>query len=151
MQLRKQDVRKEGDAWVLTITPEAVTVKDKEAREVPLHPHLVEQGFVKFVQAAPEGPLFMWSGTGREAWRTAKNRLTEFIRTIITDSNVQPNHGWRHTFKTVGSEAGIQDKVLDAITGHEPRTVGEGYGGVTPAAKVRAMEQFPRFAASSPA
>src|SRR5690606_31490877 len=67
MQLRKQDIRKEGDFWVLTITPEAVTVKDKEAREVPLHPHLVEQGFLEFVEAAPEGPLFMWSGTGREA------------------------------------------------------------------------------------
>lgn len=145
VQMRKEDIRKEGDVWVLTITPEAVTVKDKEAREVPLHPHLVEQGFVEFIQAAPEGPLFMWSGTGREAWRTAKNRLTEFIRTTVTDPNVQPNHGWRHTFKTIGSEAGIQDKVLDAITGHEPRTVGEGYGGVTLAAKAKAMEQFPRF------
>jgi integrase len=145
VQMRKEDVRKEGDVWVLTITPEAVTVKDKEAREVPLHPHLVEQGFVEFIRTAPDGPLFMWSGTGREAWRTAKNRLTEFIRTTVADPNVQPNHGWRHTFKTIGSEAGIQDKVLDAITGHEPRTVGEGYGGVTLAAKVRAIKRFPVF------
>ena len=58
---------------------------------------------------------------------------------------MQPNHGWRHTFKTVGSEAGIQDKVLDAICGHDPRTVGEGYGGVTLKAKVKAMEMFPTY------
>ena len=88
----------------------------------------------------------MWSGTGRSAWRTAKNRLTAFIRTIVTDPDIQPTHGWRHTFKTRGSEVGIQDKALDAICGHDPRTVGDDYGGVTVQAKARAMELFPRYA-----
>jgi integrase len=145
VQLRKQDVRREGDHWIVTITPEAGTVKDKERRDVPVHAHLVDLGFPDFVRSAPEGHLFMWSGTGRAAWRNAKNRLTAFVRTVITDPNVQPNHGWRHTFKTIGSEAGIQDKVLDAICGHDPRTVGEGYGGVTLKAQARAIEMFPRY------
>ncbi|MBZ9705695.1 site-specific integrase [Mesorhizobium sp. ESP7-2] len=145
VQLRKEDVRQEGKHWIITITPEAGTVKDKERREVPLHPHLVETGFPAFVKAAADGHLFMWSGTDRSAWRTAKNRLTEFVRTVVKDPNIQPNHAWRHTFKTMGSEAGIQDKVLDAICGHDPRTVGEGYGGVTLVTKVKAMDAFPRF------
>lgn len=145
VQLRKQDVRREGDHWIINITPEAGRVKSKESRVVPVHEHLIDQGFLEFVKAAPDGHLFMWSGTEREAWRSAKNRLTAFVRDHVTDPNVQPNHGWRHTFKTVGSEAGIQDKVLDAICGHDPRTVGEGYGGVTLMAKVKAMAMFPRF------
>jgi integrase len=145
VQLRKKDVRHEGGHWVITITPEAGRVKNKEAREVPLHAHLIELGFPDFVKSATEGHLFMWSGDDRGAWRSAKNKLTVFVRAAVSDANVQPNHAWRHTFKTIGSEAGIQDKVLDAICGHDPRTIGESYGGVTLVAKVKAMGMFPRF------
>lgn len=145
VQLRKEDIRQKEGHWVLTITPESGTVKTGEMREVPIHAHLEEMGFLEFVSKAPDGHLFMWSGDGRSAWRTAKNRLTGEIRTVVTDPNVQPNHGWRHTFKTIGREAGLQDFLLDAITGHAPRTEGDKYGGATIAAKVKAMEAFPRY------
>src|SRR5690606_28014834 len=75
VQLRKQDVRLEDGRWVMRVTPEAGTVKTGQMRDVPLHPHLVEMGFPAFVEAAPEGPLFMWTGDGRGAWRTAKNKI----------------------------------------------------------------------------
>ncbi len=52
-------------------------------------------------------------------------------RSIVSDPNVAPMHGWRHRFKTVGMEAGIPTRVLDAIQGHAPRTAAEGYGEVT--------------------
>lgn len=145
VQLRKKDFRREEGSWVFTITPEAGRVKGKEQREVPLHTDLVAQGFADFLDAAPEGPLFMWSGDNRGAWRNAKNRLTEFVRQVVEDPTVSPNHAWRHTFKTIGSEAGIQDKVLDAICGHAPRTIGEAYGGVTLPAKVLGISKFPAF------
>ena len=146
VQLRKEDFRQDGKDWVMRITPEAGTVKSRKFRDVPLHRHIVEQGFVDFLTAAPEGHLFMWTGDGRAAWRTAKNRMIVFVRQVVDDPNVQPNHGWRYTFKTVGSEAGIQDRILDAICGHRPRTIGETYTAATLPAKVRAMESFPRFA-----
>lgn len=91
VQLRREDFRPENGSWILTVTPEAGRVKGKEQREVPLHPDLVAQGFTKFVEASPEGHLFMWSGDDRGAWRNAKNRLTEFIRTVVRDPNVSPN------------------------------------------------------------
>jgi hypothetical protein len=55
------------------------------------------------------------------------------------------HHVWRHSFETIGREAGIEDSVLDAICGHAPKSVGGAYGSVTLAAKARAMERFPRF------
>jgi len=58
-QLRKEDIRREGKHWVVTITPEAGTVKNNEARDVVLHPHLVELGFIEFVKRAPKGHLFL--------------------------------------------------------------------------------------------
>lgn len=148
VQLRKQDVRKDGDTWVVTITPEAGTVKDKEVREVVLHEHLVEQGFTAFVEAASPGYLFLTprkDGEVRGVWRSVKNRLREFAREVVTDQDVAPNHGWRHLFKTVGREAGIADSVLDAICGHAAKTVGGAYGGVTLRAQQDAMAKFPRF------
>jgi hypothetical protein len=55
------------------------------------------------------------------------------------------HHGWRHTFKTIGREAGIEDSVLDAICGHAPSTVGATYRGVSLAAQRMAFERFPRL------
>lgn len=145
VQLRKQDVRQQEGHWVLAITPEAITVKGGEGREVPIHPHLIEMGFVDFVRNAPDGYLFMWSGNGRSAWRTAKNRMVEIARKVVPDPNIQPNHGWRHTFKTMGLEARLPERVIDAICGHRPRTVGEAYGGVTVSTKAQAIGRFPRY------
>lgn len=149
VQLRREDVREvENGVWTITITPEAGTVKDKEAREVVLHEHLVALGFVAFVQGSRPGHLFLAPGKGGEvrgAWRTTKNRVREFVREVVKDKSVAPNHGWRHLFKTVGREAGIADSVLDAICGHAPGSVGGSYGGVTIRAQCEAMAKFPRF------
>jgi hypothetical protein len=102
-QLRKQDIRQEGDIWVATVTPEAGTVKDKEVREMVLHSKKGE---------GPRGQL-----------RTVQNRMAEFVREVVKDRRVAPNHAWRHLFKTIGREVGIADSVLDAICGHSPRSI----------------------------
>ena len=147
-QLRKEDIRREGSNWIATITPEAGTVKTNEAREVVLHEHLEELGFMAFVKAAPPGHLFLTpsADTGVVGpWRGVKNRITEFVRTVVSDKNVAPNHGWRHRFKTVGMEAGIEHRILDAIQGHRPRNDGEGYGEVTIKSQAAAIAKMPRY------
>ena len=53
-------------------------------------------------------------------------------------------HRWRDRFKTVGMEAGIPTRVLDAIQGHAPRTAAESYGEVTVKTMAQAMERVPR-------
>ncbi|MCB4767848.1 site-specific integrase [Ancylobacter sp. Lp-2] len=151
VQLRRQDVRQEGGRWVIHITPEAGTVKTNEARDVPLHAQLVEMGFPEFVAAAPEARLFMvLSGEGeeawRKAWRTAKNRVTEFARGALGDVEVAPNHGWRHRFETLAIEQGFNGRVADALVGHAPGRVADTYGEVTLSARVTAIDKLPRVA-----
>ncbi|MER9456585.1 DUF6538 domain-containing protein [Mesorhizobium sp. M0478] len=133
-QLRKQDVSLRGEMWVIRITPDAGTVKTDEAREVPLHRQVINLGFPAFVQGAPSGHLFLNvdpRANVRGALRGLKNRLAEFGRTFVPDPNVAPNHGWRHRFKTIGMEAGIPPRILDAIQGQAARTVADTYGEVT--------------------
>jgi integrase len=151
VQLRKKDVRQVGSLWVLRITPEAGTVKTNEAREVVLHTHLVEQGFPEFVTNAPAQYLFLRpakSGDVMGPWQGVKNRLREFARLTVTDPNVAPNHGWRHRFKTVGMEAGIPPRILDAIQGHVSGAVADGYGEVTLRTQAEAIAKLPRIEVS---
>ena len=150
-QLRKEDVRHEGGQWVIRITPEAGTVKTDDARDVVLHQHLIDLGFVAFVGAARDGHLFLRPSRNGDVLgplQGVKNRLTEFARTVVTDRNVAPNHGWRHRFKTVGLEAGVEQRILDHIQGQRPRTVGESYGGVTIRAQALALAKLPRYVVS---
>ena len=56
-QLRREDVKMINGIWTMKITPEAGSVKNDNFREVPFHPHLIEQGFLEEALAR-EGPLF---------------------------------------------------------------------------------------------
>ena len=84
------------------------------------HPQVVELGFPEFVQGRPGGPLFLTpapNGHVLGPLQALKNRLAEFARSIVPDREVKPNHGWRHRFKTLGMQAGIDSRILNAIPG----------------------------------
>jgi len=149
MQLRKEDVRKEGETIVIRITPDAGSVKTGQYRDVPLHKQIIDEGFLKFVEASKAGPLFH-NNKPDEALtgaRTMAGRISNWLRdSEIIPDGVQPNHAWRHRFKTVGREVGVSDRILDSIQGHAARTAGDDYGDVTIIAKKKAIDQFPRYA-----
>lgn len=133
-QLRRQDIRKEKELWIITITPEAGTVKNNEMRQFVLHHQLIELGFVHFVEQVQTERLFLRPSAQLDISGQRKgltNRIGEFSRSVIADRGVDPNHGWRHRFKTIGLEAGISHRVLDAIQGHATRLPGESYGDVS--------------------
>lgn len=147
-QLRRQDIRREGDFWVIRVTPEAGTVKTNQARDVVLHPQLIELGFTRFVEASAEGPLFLMPAKDGDVLGPLAgllNRMREFVRPIVPDVNVQPNHGWRHLFTTMCIDAEIEGRVYNAIQGHAARSVAEQYGDVTIRAKATAIHKLPWF------
>jgi integrase len=143
--------------YAIRITPEAGTVKTKQPRVVPLHEHLIHQGFLDFVKRGGKGPLFYNSpkaplgpteATNPRKPRSVKTRehIATWVRLIgVRDREVQPNHAWRHTFKQIGHRAGITERVLDAITGHAPTSVGRAYGMPTLKDKADALRNFPRY------
>jgi integrase len=72
-----------------------------------------------------------------------KNRLGEFARGHVSDRGVSPNHGWRHRFRTVGTEVGIPGNVIDALCGWSAKSVGERYGSVSLKARADAIARLP--------
>ena len=124
-QLRKADVQQAGSHWVAVITPDAGTVKNKKARDVPLHPQLIEIGFIDFVKASASGYLFINAANRAEANRrigAIKNRVAEFTRQHVDDSRIRPNHAWRHRMVTLCRRHGVDQELRRMITGHS----GEG-------------------------
>ena len=148
-QLRKEDIKDDGGIAYIRITPDAGRVKSRQYRDVPLHQQIIDLGFLDFVAASAPGPLFYppYSGDRKvDPAQTVSGRISNWLKSKgVVPANVSPNHGWRHAFKTVGLEVGIDARILDAIQGHAARTAGENYGDVTLLAKKRAIEKLPSF------
>jgi integrase len=148
IQLRKEDVRHEQGRWVIRINPDAGDTKTNDFRDVPIHEHLIATGFIEFLQQSRPGHLFCDVGTDGTTSGPADGiykRILTMVRSVVTDSRVQPNHAWRYTFKTYGHDAGLDDLTVDAICGHAARTQGERYRGITLKKRLEVMAAFPRY------
>jgi hypothetical protein len=67
------------------------------------------------------------------------------VRGIVSDKAVDPNHGWRHRFKTVCRKVGVEPEVRDYLQGHAPRSVAERYGEMPIKAQAGAIRRLPRY------
>jgi integrase len=148
-QLRAMDIREEEGVWVFRITPEAGSTKDSKARSVPIHSHLIEQGVLGLAKAGDATPLFydVPVGGGSKVNPLPKQRaskLAEWVRGLGV-TTPQPNHGWRHRFKTIARSVGIPAEQRDALQGHVPRTEGENYGKQPLDLLRTAVEMLPRY------
>lgn len=151
-QLRKEDLLTEYGIVCLRITPEAGSVKTGHYRLVPLHSHLLDLGLVAFIQSRPPGPLFYPAShstrtNGSGPAERPRDKVAEWVRKVagIKDPRVQPNHGWRHRFKTVGRDVDVDLAYLDAIQGHDDGRAATEYGETTMKALHREVQKFPRY------
>lgn len=157
-QLRGADLTKHKDGyWLIKITPEAGTVKGGKARTVPLHEHLIEQGFVEFVKKAGSGPLFYDPAAQRAKtiditdpkkapWVKAREKLADWVRDLgVADPTISPNHAWRHTFKRRAARAKIEKRIRFGMCGHSSKDVGDDYETPTVEDLAVEMKRFPRY------
>ncbi|WKW50618.1 DUF6538 domain-containing protein [Rhodomicrobium lacus] len=129
-QLWGQRILKVDGYHVMRISPaeDAGSLKNEGSeRDVPIHPLLIEQGFLDFVIEKGEGPLFYKKAVrakegGRHASKGVSNHLSQWIREQgFADKRKAPNHAFRHWFKTAMMRVGVLDSVADAIQGHKGR------------------------------
>jgi integrase len=101
-------------------------------RKVPVHAELVKAGFVDYVKAQT-GPRIFPGLKANKAGREGANASIWFGKFLrekceITDPR-KVFHSFRHLFKDVLREHGVQEQVSDALTGHTNGSVGRTYGG----------------------
>ena len=138
-QAAKEDVLREGQdgPWVLRIHDdgEGRTLKTAHSeRLVPLHPALIEEGFLQYVQALPAGSA-LFPAVRPDKFNTRKGTATKahgrWVRKVvgITDRSKDPAHAWRHRFEDAARRAGLPQNVTDGLLGHtNPMNESEGYG-----------------------
>lgn len=140
LQLRKEDVREDTGKHIFDLNPLAGSIKTGTFRLVPIHPHLIELGLLHFVEESSEGPLFA---------KSSYKRVLDFVRTIVTDKRVQPNHAWRHRLKSIARTHRFDPRVVDAIQGHAARTSSDDYGDVSVTAMAHVIDDIPWIGTSS--
>jgi integrase len=111
---------------------------------------VIEQGFIEFARRRGNKPLFHNPGQYKEdiARKLVGRSVGEWIGKIdgVKAGRIHrkdPNHAWRHYFKTVANELGIDEKTSDAITGHAQTNTARKYGTVSLEKKAAAIRRLP--------
>ncbi len=141
LQLTGDDIAKDpkSGVWYMAVKDapdEGKATKNSKPRHVPLHPSLIQEGFLAYAQGIKEthgnAPLFpdkkpdRYGRLGGRAW----NLVGAWVRKKvgITDRKKAPNHSWRHRMEDELRAAEVYEADRDAIIGHARKTVGAQYG-----------------------
>ncbi|KQZ28538.1 hypothetical protein ASD50_19655 [Mesorhizobium sp. Root552] len=149
-QLHGSHILERDGIAVVKIAPatDGGSIKNAESeRLVPIHSKLIKDGFLDFVKARGDGPLFYQRTSGdpkrKHASKGLSNRLAAWIRANgFTDPRKAPNHALRHWFKSEAARLGIPDSIADAIQGHSDRRASSGYRHIALQMMSNAIEQI---------
>lgn len=146
-RLESKHVIREAGIWAIDIQRS----KNGRPRIVPIHRHLIEQGFLEFVRTREGSPLFFDRERLNDArlviHKTRAEGLAEWAREVagIEPGAVAPNHGWRHRFKTECRRVAMDREVRLYIQGHAFKLEGEEYGFFPIDITAAWMELFPTY------
>lgn len=123
LKLTKADFYQVEGKWFLRVTTagrRSLKTPHSE-RRIPVHPALIAEGLITWVQSAKDGQLFSLAPS-------SINRWVRSPRVGITRPTVSPNHGMRHLFKALCERDGINADVRKYLTGHAMQEVHAKYG-----------------------
>jgi integrase len=151
-QLLVSDIHHEqGLGPYLNITDEAAHGKLKNAasrRRIPLHSTLLDCGFLEYAESVRDRQFLfpaLKPNPRQKLGGYFSNFFSGYLRhkVRITDKR-KVFHSFRHTFKDICRNVGIDEAIHDALTGHSSPSAGRKYGNEQyPLAPLfAAMEQF---------
>ncbi len=145
-QLRREDIVAVDGIWCMKFDPDAGPLKNRSSeRTVPLHRALLDEGFLEFARSVAAGPLFASLPPDKFGKRGGNGTkvLGRWVRSLgLTDPRLSPNHSWRHRLKTSARRYGLAPDIVDAITGHAKRSIGDAYGEFPMAALKRELDKL---------
>jgi integrase len=104
-------------------------------RIVPLHPAIIDEGFLDYWKGLPETEKYLfpgdWSDQNGDRTKTPANRLRDWIKRTLPNADLQrlsPNHSFRHWLIAECRRANIDGDDRRAITGHKAQDAHGGYG-----------------------
>lgn len=119
-QLRKQDVTRVGDTWVIRITGEAGSVKNEASeREVPIHSAVIAKGFLEYLDGVPGERLFASSEREGRVGPPIGKWFGRVLTTLdIADRAKKGMHSFRHSMRDLLIRSGVDPVTRREILGH---------------------------------
>lgn len=133
-QLTGGDIKRERGILFLDMTTihDGKSLKTEASkRRVPIHPTLLELGFLAYFLTRKEERLFPelvashHTGKLTDAWSKWWGR---YARQHGGFDKLKVFHSFRHAAKDAFREGDVPEDLRDELMGHAPRTVGAGYG-----------------------
>ena len=131
-QLLVEDIKQEKGVWYFDVNTFGDKQLKSEAsiRKVPIHQDVVSLGFIDYVNSLSNVQVFpslkrVKYGKLTQNWSKWFNRYLSKLG-IISKSKVF--HSFRHGMKDALRNAGVDEALSDAITGHSSSSVGRSYG-----------------------
>ncbi|MCW2256034.1 integrase [Providencia alcalifaciens] len=118
------------------------------SRTVPLNEHIIELGFLDYVNSR-RGQTLLFDVKKNPAGKYSYNVgrwWGKYIRSNgISRKDIKPNHSFRHTFITLCRSTNARKDVQNDIVGHAQEDVSGGYGSYPIEAKKDLVEKIPRL------
>lgn len=151
-QLRKGDiVEVDGTPCFRLSMGEGQSIKTGNTRQFPIHSHLLELGFLDFVQSKTY-QLFAEKSEVNDSYSYNYGRWWgNYIRQHgLKREGIKPTHSFRHTLVTLCRDLGIREEIQDSILGHNDNSstrekASHGYGEKSVDAQRNVIEQIPRL------
>ena len=131
-QLLVTDIKQEGNIWYFDVNDfDSKQLKNKSSiRKIPIHQAVLDLGLIDYIDSL-EGmqlfPLLKKDKYGKLTQNWSK-WFGRHLRSIgVTDSS-KVFHSYRHGMKDALRNAGVDEAISDAITGHASTSVGRSYG-----------------------
>jgi integrase len=149
-QLLRSDVRETDGIqcfhFIEDADGEQKRLKSEAARRVvPIHPELEKLGFLEYVQGRSESSgarLFPHWKLGKDGYYSSG--FSKWFGRFLSSVNLKDPrlvfHSFRHGFKDALRRGAVEERIQDAIMGHEPEHASSEYGlGYAPAVLYQAM------------
>lgn len=121
-QLEATDIREVDGIWCFDINNagEKNTKTKCSARIVPIHPRLIDMGFLEFVKAVPQGGNLWGFTQWRGIWgKRFGNWWSEYFnRQYVTTDPLKCFHSFRHTVADTLKQKGVQESIISELLGH---------------------------------
>ncbi|WP_440534255.1 tyrosine-type recombinase/integrase [Variovorax sp. YR566] len=135
-QLELTDIKQIDDVWCIEVHDRRTeghqnrTVKTKAGeRLIPIHQHLIDLGFLRFVETAKEArerfvfPKFIQRGKRRPGDLAGLDFLKLREAAGVELDERFTFHSLRHNGRSMLASAGVNEQIIDKLVGHESGTV----------------------------
>lgn len=140
-QLHTSDVIQINDIWCFKVGADDDGNKRLKTRSskrtVPIHPVLIDIGFLDYYQSVKDQPrLWMNLTKGVKGyvknfsyWFLGSRGREGFLRTYMTSDSKKTFHSFRHTFINTLKQLEVQEVIISEIVGHENESITTGRYG----------------------